>query len=185
MVKVSIMRMLMGFAATAMLLQLAAAVDHSVGSSGGWDLSVDYDSWASSQTFSVGDNLVFSYDSSHDVLEVTKPNYDSCGTQSPISTSVNSPTRIPLTAEGSRYFICGRGSHCSQGMKVQINVVAGASGPPSPTPPTDGPSSNPSPPPPTTSISSPPPPTPSSAINLKTTGSKLAFGLLALAQILL
>ena len=38
-------------------LALVAAVDHNVGGSSNWDLSVDYTTWASSQTFAVGDNL--------------------------------------------------------------------------------------------------------------------------------
>ena len=38
-------------------LALVAAVDHNVGGSSNWDLGVDYTSWASAQTFTVGDNL--------------------------------------------------------------------------------------------------------------------------------
>ncbi|KAI3795417.1 hypothetical protein L1987_38070 [Smallanthus sonchifolius] len=102
-----------------MLLEVVAAVDHTVGGpNGGWDLSTNLVTWASSQTFTVGDNLVFQFDSSHDVVEVTSANYGSCGLGSPISTTVSSPATIALTAAGSRYFVCGRGSHCSQGMKV-------------------------------------------------------------------
>ncbi|GKD29963.1 uclacyanin 1-like protein, partial [Tanacetum coccineum] len=60
MARVSIMKMLMVFAATAMLVDMAMAVDYTVGSPNeGWDLSTDLPTWASSQTFSVGDNLVF------------------------------------------------------------------------------------------------------------------------------
>ena len=48
----------MVFVATAMHVDMAVAVDITVGSpNGGWDLSTDLSSWASSQTFSVGDNL--------------------------------------------------------------------------------------------------------------------------------
>ncbi|PWA41579.1 Cupredoxin [Artemisia annua] len=143
MARVSIMRILMVFAATAMLVDMVVAVDITVGSpNGGWDLTTDLSSWASSQTFSVGDNLDFQFTSAHDVLEVTKENYDSCGLGSPISTTVTSPARFPLAAEGSRYFICGRGNHCSQGMKVQINVGSGTSTPTPPSstiPPANGP----------------------------------------------
>ncbi|XP_071701040.1 mavicyanin-like [Rutidosis leptorrhynchoides] len=182
MAKASIMRILTVFVATTMLLDVALAVDHTVGSPGGsWDLSTNFGVWASSQTFSVGDNLVFRYTSNHDVLEVTKSNYDSCGTSGPISTSTSSPTTIPLTAAGKRYFICGIPGHCSQGMKVEIDVVSAASGPPStptppsPTPPANGPTTS-SPPPPPTGVAVNPP---SSAINLKmTAASILGFGFL-------
>ncbi|PWA83389.1 Cupredoxin [Artemisia annua] len=201
------MKMLMVFAATAMLVDIAVAVDITVGRpNGGWDLSTDLSSWAASQTFSVGDNLDFQFISTHDVLEVTRENYDICGLGSPISTTVASPARFPLTAAGSRYFICGRaptpqttppssptppsndpsgssppppisgetadppssaitlkmtagsilgGTHCSQGMKVQIDVVST----PSPPPPQSIPPPASTPPPPQ---STPPPaPTPS------------------------
>ncbi|XP_071739853.1 mavicyanin-like [Rutidosis leptorrhynchoides] len=179
MAKVSIMQILMAFVASTMLLQVAFAVDHTVGSPGGsWDLSTNFGVWASNQTFSVGDNLVFQYTPTHDVLEVTKANYDSCGTSGPLSTATSSPTTIPLTAAGKRYFICGTAGHCNRGQKVEIDVVSKASGPPStpapssPTPTTNGPTT-----------SSPPPP-PSSAINLKTTaGSTLGFGLLVVMSL--
>ncbi|CAH1425127.1 unnamed protein product [Lactuca virosa] len=184
MTKVATMRgTLMGFVAIAMLLELAMAVDHTVGApSGGWDVSTNLQTWASSQTFVVGDNLVFQYGSSHDVLEVTKADYDSCSSSSPISTAITSPTTIPLTTIVSRYFICGRSNHCSQGMKVEVTTVAGAPTPPqttppsTPTTPSNAPPSDSPPPPPVTggTIN---PPTPSSAMTLKmTVGSLLGFG---------
>ncbi|KAI3780806.1 hypothetical protein L2E82_10797 [Cichorium intybus] len=180
--KVATMRTLMGFVAMALLMELALAVDHTVGApNGGWDLSTDMQTWASSQTFAVGDNLVFQYSSTHDVLEVSKANYDSCSTSNPISTNVNSPTRIPLTASGNRYFICGIAGHCSGGMKVEITTAGTSPAPPqtttpsAPTPPTD----NSSPPPPPVTGETVNPPAPSSAITLKATlGSILGFGFL-------
>ncbi|KVI04170.1 uclacyanin 1-like [Cynara cardunculus var. scolymus] len=185
MAKVAIMRTLMGLVATAMLLDLVAAVDYTVGApNGGWDQSTDLQSWATSQTFSVGDNIVFQYSSTHDVLEVSESDYNSCATGSPISTSRSSPTRIALTTAGSRYFICGISNHCSQGMKVQIDAAAASSPAPpqgttpsAPSPPTDGPTGN-SPPPPVTGETVDPP---SSAITLKmAAGSILGFGFLVM-----
>ncbi|PWA74305.1 Cupredoxin [Artemisia annua] len=151
--RLSIMRILMVFAATAILVDMVVAVDYTVGSpNGAWDLSTNLSEWASSQSFSVGDNLDFQFTSTHDVLEVTKENYDSCGLGSPISTTVTSPARFPLTSEGSRYFICGRGAHCSQGMKVQIDVGSTAA----PAPPQTTPPSSPTPPQTTPPSSTPP-----------------------------
>lgn len=47
------------FMAVALLIiRLSVAVNHTVGSPGGsWDTSTDLNSWASSRTFVVGDNL--------------------------------------------------------------------------------------------------------------------------------
>ena len=36
---------------------MVGATNHTVGGSNRWDLSVDYDTWASTTTFYVGDNL--------------------------------------------------------------------------------------------------------------------------------
>nr|GEW34689.1 hypothetical protein [Tanacetum cinerariifolium] len=138
MARVSIMRILLVFAATAMLLDMAVAVDITVGSpNGGWDLSTDLSSWASSQTFSVGDNLAV-------ILSVAE-------------------------------------AHCSQGMKVQIDVRSGTSTPttPSPAPPQTTPPSSTIPPANGPTTSSPPPP--SFAITLKmTAGSVLGFVVLVM-----
>jgi hypothetical protein len=47
----------------AMFIKLAMATNHIVGGpNGGWDTSSDLQSWASSQQFSVGDNLSKSLD---------------------------------------------------------------------------------------------------------------------------
>ncbi|KAJ9550183.1 hypothetical protein OSB04_014228 [Centaurea solstitialis] len=181
----AIMRMLMVFAAAAMLLDLVAAVDHTVGDpNGSWDQSTDLQTWATSQTFTVGDNLVFQYSPSHDVLEVSESDYNSCAAGNPISSSSSSPTRVALATAGSRYFICGISNHCNQGMKVQIDTVAASSpAPPQgttpsiPSTPTDGPTGS-SPPPPTTGETVDPP---SSAITLKTAaGSMLGFTFLVM-----
>ncbi|GJS31092.1 zinc finger, CCHC-type containing protein [Tanacetum coccineum] len=122
---------------------LTVVVDHNVESpSGGWDTSTDLESWAKAETFTVGDNLVFTYGGSHEVLEVTKDNYDSCITSGPISTSDSSPTTFSLTVLGIRYFICGTAGHCEQGMKVEIQTIPAATPPPaftSPPPSFDSP----------------------------------------------
>ncbi|KAI3502266.1 hypothetical protein L1887_30299 [Cichorium endivia] len=174
-------KILMSIVATTMLVELALAVDYTVGSpNGGWDTSTDLKTWASSQTFTVGDNLVFTYTSTHDVLEVSKDDYDSCSTSSPISTNSPSPTNIALTASGSRYFICGTAGHCDQGMKVEIKTVSAASAPPTTTTPTSPtpPKSTPSPPasstddtpsPPASTTPATPAPKPSSAETVKIT----------------
>ncbi|KAA8526474.1 hypothetical protein F0562_008323 [Nyssa sinensis] len=151
--KMSMLRTLMSLAITAMLVELAMAANYTVGgSNGGWDTSTNLQSWASSQSFSVGDNLIFAYSSNHDVVEVTKAAYDSCQASNPLQTYTGGSTVIPLTSPGKRYFICGITGHCSQGMKVEIDTLATAAPPPA-TPPTPSPTS------PVTPVSSPPPET--------------------------
>ncbi|XVF66956.1 hypothetical protein PTKIN_Ptkin10aG0081500 [Pterospermum kingtungense] len=140
----AVLRTLVVLAAIVMLIQLAMAANITVGgSSGGWDTSTDLQTWVASQKFSVGDNLIFQYTPNHDVVEVSKADYDSCQTSNPIQTYNDGNTVIPLTSPGKRYFICGTLGHCSQGMQIEVDTLA-ASTPPA-TSPTPSPSSSPAP----------------------------------------
>ncbi|KAH7282258.1 hypothetical protein KP509_35G022000 [Ceratopteris richardii] len=138
-------------------LRGAVATNFKVGDSTGWTFS-DYTTWASGKTFRVGDTLEFVYNSAHNVVEVTKSDYDSCsaGNATPYT---DGDTKIELKTTGSKYFICSVPGHCSEGMKLAVNVVAAAAATPtsSPTPSTPSNSSTPSAP-----KSSPTPSTPSS-----------------------
>uniref|UniRef100_A0A5B7BQX9 Putative uclacyanin-3-like isoform X1 n=1 Tax=Davidia involucrata TaxID=16924 RepID=A0A5B7BQX9_DAVIN len=137
--------LMMSLAITAMLVELAMAANYTVGgSNGGWDTSTNLQSWASSQSFSVGDNLIFAYTPNHDVVEVTKADYDSCQTSNSLQSYTGGATVIPLASPGKRYFICGTSGHCSQGMKVEIDTLA-TSAPPPATPSTPPPASSPPP----------------------------------------
>ncbi|XVE49773.1 hypothetical protein DITRI_Ditri01bG0108500 [Diplodiscus trichospermus] len=136
----AVLRTLVCLAATTMLIQLAMAANITVGgANGGWDSSTDLQTWVASQKFSVGDNLIFQYTPNHDVLEVTKADYDSCQTSNPIQTYTGGNTAIPLSAPGKRYFICGTLGHCQQGMQIEIDTLATA------TPPATSPSTSPPP----------------------------------------
>ncbi|CAN6197804.1 unnamed protein product [Urochloa humidicola] len=112
----------------AALLGAASAATYNVGEpSGSWDLRTNYGDWAASKRFHPGDQLVFKYSpQAHDVLEVSKADYDSCSTASPIATHNSGSDAIALTSAGTRYFICGFTGHCDGGMKLQINVVPSA-----------------------------------------------------------
>ncbi|XAR55414.1 hypothetical protein NMG60_11035479 [Bertholletia excelsa] len=146
---------LLRLAATAMLVGVAMAVSHTVGGPNGWDTAGDLQTWSSKQTFTAGDNLVFQYSANHDVMEVSKADYDSCTTTKPIKMYTGGNTVIALSSPGKRYFTCGTLGHCSQGMKVEIDTLAVASAPP----PKANPSAASKPPtatPPTTSPSAPP-----------------------------
>jgi hypothetical protein len=144
-------------------LSAASAATYNVGEpEGAWDLRTDYGSWVSSKKFHPGDTIVFKYSSqAHDVLEVSKADYDSCSASSPITTLKTGNDEVALNATGTRYFICGIPGHCTTTgtgqMKIAIDVVEGSS--PSPPAPASGPGAS----------SSPPPPAPSAATSVRAT----------------
>ncbi|KAM0828478.1 hypothetical protein ACQ4PT_067520 [Festuca glaucescens] len=116
---------LLAVMAVAALATTALAKNYTVDGSTGWDTYVNYDKWTAGKTFMVGDNIEFKYEVYHNVLEVTKPDYASCATGSPISIHSGGDTTFELTEAGTRYFICGIPRHCSNGtMHVKITTVA-------------------------------------------------------------
>ncbi|CAL5185652.1 unnamed protein product [Lathyrus oleraceus] len=119
------------------------ATQHVVGGNQGWDPSSDFDSWSSSQTFKVGDQLVFKYSSMHSVVELGN---ESAYTKCDISTSLNSLSSgkdvVKLDKPGTRYFTCGTLGHCGQGMKVKIKIVKGNGSSSSVSSPSSSPSSS-------------------------------------------
>ncbi|XP_044504102.1 blue copper protein-like [Mangifera indica] len=106
----------------------ASAAQHVVGGSQGWVESADLSSWASGETFKVGDQLVFKYSSGlHSVVELASESaYKNCD----LGTSLNSMNTgndvVKLDKPGTRYFACGTSGHCDQGMKVKITTVSGS-----------------------------------------------------------
>lgn len=105
---------------------------------------------------------VFNYQSNaHNVEELTKEDYDSCNSSSPLATYTTPPARVTLNKTGAHYFICGVPGHCLGGQKLAINVTGSGStaNSPSPvaTPPSpSSPSTNPSTPSPSGSLAPPP-----------------------------
>ncbi|EHA8592415.1 uclacyanin 1 [Cocos nucifera] len=127
------LRAFIAAATIAALARVATGASITVGGqNGGWDLSTNLASWVATQKFTAGDNLTFKYASAHDVLEVSKAEYDACATSNSMNTYTGGSTVVKLSSPGKRYFICGTPGHCSQGMKVEIDVVAAATA----TPPT-------------------------------------------------
>uniref|UniRef100_A0ACD5ZP04 Uncharacterized protein n=1 Tax=Avena sativa TaxID=4498 RepID=A0ACD5ZP04_AVESA len=128
------------------VLSTASAATYDVGEpAGAWDLGINYGSWASSKKFLPGDTIVFKYSPlAHDVVEVSKADYDSCSAASPITTLKTGNDVVSLSATGIRYFICGFTGHCAAGMKVTIDVGSAGSSPSSPAP-ASGPSASNSP----------------------------------------
>ncbi|KAJ6677747.1 BLUE COPPER PROTEIN [Salix viminalis] len=80
--------------------------------------------------FLVGDNLIFQYGPSHDVIEVSKAGYDSCQVSSPLQSYSGGTTAITLSSPGKRYFTCATPGHCSGGMKLEIDTLATSTPPP-------------------------------------------------------
>ncbi|KAK1304890.1 hypothetical protein QJS10_CPB11g01157 [Acorus calamus] len=116
------------------------------GSGGGWDQTTDLATWASGQTFTVGDSLVFQYSSLHDVMEVTNADYNACQTSSPLKTYNDGKSTVTLSSPGKRYFICGTAGHCSGGMKLEVNTVSAATATPTPSSANSSPPKSESPP---------------------------------------
>ncbi|KAL8217805.1 hypothetical protein R6Q57_021178 [Mikania cordata] len=147
-----------------------AQTTHVVGDTLRWTIApggaAAYTTWASQQSFTVGDVLVFNFmNGQHDVAEVAAAAYDPCTSTNPISLTTTSPASIPLTTAGTHYYICTFTSHCQAGQKLTINVSAAAATPPSVTPTTPPPSPSttnprtPTSPPPTTTPTTPTTPT--------------------------
>ncbi|CAN6452092.1 unnamed protein product [Victoria cruziana] len=130
---------LLVFTVMAMLVNVSLGANYTVGApNGSWDVSTSLQAWASSRTFNPGDVLIFQYTPIHDLVEVTKADYDSCQVTNPIGTHTTGNTAITLDTVGKRYFLCGVPGHCSLGMKMEIETVApGAKQHPFALPPTD------------------------------------------------
>ncbi|CAN7137272.1 hypothetical protein BRARA_D01799 [Brassica rapa] len=98
---------------------------HKVGDSSGWTMmGVNYEAWASSKTFQVGDSLVFEYNNGfHDVTEVTHNDFELCEPSKPLAKYQTGSDTISLTKPGYQNFICGFPSHCDIGQKLQILVL--------------------------------------------------------------
>ncbi|PON46320.1 Cupredoxin [Trema orientale] len=131
--------------AIAALLQFTAAKTiHEVGGALGWLVPpggpVVYQVWADSQTFVVGDVLVFNFsDGNQDVARVTKEAFNSCNSSDPISLQTKSPANFTLDKIGEYYFIGTKNDHCKLGQMLAINVTEYPGPTPSPSPTRSGP----------------------------------------------
>ncbi|KAL3644870.1 hypothetical protein CASFOL_010050 [Castilleja foliolosa] len=98
---------------------------YEVGDNAGWTIigNVDYNTWASSKTFQIGDTLMFEYDRRfHNVLQVSRSDFHSCNAAAPISTYATGNDSIVIRNPGHYYYICGFVGHCQAGQKVDIRV---------------------------------------------------------------
>ncbi|KAK1417238.1 hypothetical protein QVD17_26363 [Tagetes erecta] len=158
--KSSMMVFMLMMAASMQMQSSMAQTQHVVGDALGWTIpsngAAAYTTWASQQTFRVGDTLVFNFTTGiHNVAEVTQSAFGPCTTASPISITTNGPASVSLTTAGAHYYICTVGTHCQIGQKLAINVSGPAVAPT--TPPAAPPTTTP---PPATSPTTTPSPTP-------------------------
>ncbi|KAL7159534.1 hypothetical protein ABFS83_01G034000 [Erythranthe nasuta] len=81
--------------------------------------------WAQNSRFLIGDSLVWQYDAATDsVLQVTKRDYVTCNTSSPIETYTGGQTKVKLEQYGPHYFISGAQGHCDKGQKLIVVVIS-------------------------------------------------------------
>ncbi|ONH95639.1 hypothetical protein PRUPE_7G082100 [Prunus persica] len=147
---------------------------YRVGDSDGWISRglVDYNKWASTKDFHVGDTLTFAYNNQfHNVMQVSDQDFQSCNATSAIAAYTSGSDTFTLKRPGHFYFLCGAPGHCQAGQKVDIEVTLPVpeSMIPSPSPSPYG-SSSPS-------VSHPEEMSPSSTLSIAPTlnSSKLGF----------
>ncbi|KAH7846346.1 hypothetical protein Vadar_012752 [Vaccinium darrowii] len=81
--------------------------------------------WAENSRFRVGDTLVWKYDGSKDsVLQVSKRDYVTCNTSSPIEEYKDGNTKVKLDQSGPFYFISGAQGNCLKGEKLLVVVMS-------------------------------------------------------------
>ncbi|KVI01334.1 mavicyanin-like [Cynara cardunculus var. scolymus] len=104
-----------------------AQTRHVVGDTLGWTIPIGgaatYTTWASQQTFTVGDTLLFNFTTGlHNVVEVSHVVYGQCSSVNTLSPNSIGPVVVKLTQPGNHYYICTVVSHCQIGQKLAINV---------------------------------------------------------------
>ncbi|PIN12445.1 hypothetical protein CDL12_14942 [Handroanthus impetiginosus] len=124
------------FSASSVLLlaffffSFSEARDHLIGGkANAWKIpSSESDSlnhWAEKTRFLIGDSLVWEFDGSKDpVLQVSKRDYVTCNTSSPIETYNGGNFKVKLERSGPYYFISGAEGHCHKGQKLIVVVMS-------------------------------------------------------------
>ncbi|KAI5065437.1 hypothetical protein GOP47_0020132 [Adiantum capillus-veneris] len=102
-----------------LIFPTAHAKKYTVGGSQGWNLGVDYQSWASQFNFQQGDTLYFKYQAgAHNVMQVSQSDYNTCTFKTPITKDDGEGnSTVTLQSSGSFFYICGVPGHCPGGMK--------------------------------------------------------------------
>ena len=107
----------------------SSALIHVVGGKEGWEIPPNktfYCDWAKPRVFGLNDKLVFPYrEGAHNVLQVSKEDFDKCGHDKVFEQYYKGPTVVQLTKLGDYFFYSGIGTHCEIGQKLHIKVVPG------------------------------------------------------------
>ncbi|XP_039165877.1 stellacyanin-like [Eucalyptus grandis] len=112
-------------------LRGAGATEYVVGDSRGWTAPPNitaryYLEWAANKTFAQGDILKFVVNGTHDVAEVSKEVYDTCGNATPISGS-DYVLLYSLGGFGNEngqcHFISTVDFDCENGLKMVITIT--------------------------------------------------------------
>ncbi|MQL73719.1 hypothetical protein Taro_006070 [Colocasia esculenta] len=161
----------LGLLCLLLLAPMAAATQFRVGDSLGWGLpgpnAEHYNPWAERHRFQIGDSLLFVYPADKDsVLQVSKEDYESCNTASPIAKFTDGSTVFTFDRLGRFFFISGVPDNCIKNEKMVVVVMADRSNPSAgaatPPPPSPAPASA-TPPAPAAEAPPSPPPPPSAA----------------------
>lgn len=128
--------LLVALALISAIIVPALATEFMVGDENGWKTNFDYQTWAASKEFHVGDKLMFMYSAGvHNVHRADLASFQNC---TPSATSVALTTGndvITLTSEGKKWYLCSKATHCATGnMKLAITVLPQV-GSPAPAPP--------------------------------------------------
>ncbi|KAI3689609.1 hypothetical protein L2E82_47572 [Cichorium intybus] len=114
------------FIATLIVLTTSiSSMEYIVGDEGGWNLKVNYTTWAKDKVFFVGDTLVFNYaPGTHNVMKVNGTGFQQCIVTSSNGTLTSGRDVISLQTPGRKWYICGVLKHCELGnMKLVITVL--------------------------------------------------------------
>ncbi|XP_060170823.1 blue copper protein 1a-like [Lycium barbarum] len=108
----------------------AMATEHLVGDDQGWKLKFDYNAWAESKEFHVGDKLtVFKYkEGVHNVYRADLTAFQNCAPGANVEPLTTGNDVIELKSPGKKWYFCGINNHCDQGMKVAVNVLSSSPG---------------------------------------------------------
>ncbi|KAK9079247.1 hypothetical protein SSX86_000917 [Deinandra increscens subsp. villosa] len=102
------------------------ATEYVVGDGSGWTIGYDYQAWANTKQFKVGDTIVFNYPKgSHNVFKVNQSSFVDCVIPPPSEAYTSGHDVLALSTPGKTWYICGVGEHCSEyQQKVAINTKA-------------------------------------------------------------
>ncbi|KAK4354613.1 hypothetical protein RND71_026807 [Anisodus tanguticus] len=115
---------LIALVVVSMVVAPAMATEHLVGDDEGWKLKFDYNKWAESKEFHVGDKLIFKYkEGVHNVYKADLSAFQNCAPGANVEPLTSGNDVIELKTTGKKWYFCGIKTHCDQGMKVAVNVL--------------------------------------------------------------